>query len=181
MARSSTVELTLSVDSDRDHVQGPVDAPVTLVEYGDYECPYCGQAYPIVKEVQEALGDDLRFVFRNFPLENVHPHARRAAEAAEAAATQGEEAFWAMHDSLYEHQDALDNDHLVEYADEVGLDVERFEGELAEQANEERVQEALLSGARSGVNGTPTFFIDGERYDDEWSAELLTTALRERL
>ncbi|PSP44421.1 disulfide bond formation protein DsbA [Halobacteriales archaeon QH_6_64_20] len=181
MARSSAVELTLPVDSDRDHIQGPVDAPVTLVEYGDYECPYCGQAYPIVKEVQEELGDDLRFVFRNFPLGDMHPHARRAAEAAEAAATQGEEAFWEMHDYLYEHQDALDDDHLVEYADEVGLDVEQFEGELAERTNEERVQEDFLSGARSGVNGTPTFFIDGERYDGEWSAERLTTALRERL
>src|SRR5262249_40759922 len=99
--------------SERDHIQGPDSAPVTLVEYGDYECPYCGQAYPIVKEVQQRLGDRLRFVFRNFPLTNAHPHAEHAAEAAEAAGAQGQ--FWEMHDSLYEHQSALDDAHLEEY------------------------------------------------------------------
>jgi len=178
MTRSTVAELTLPV-GERDHAQGSEDAPVTLLEYGDYECSYCGQAYPIVKEVQDELGDDLRFVFRNFPLEEMHPHARRAAEAAEAAGTQGE--FWAMHDYLYEHQDALDDDHLTEYAAEVGLDVDRFEQALEEESHEERIQEDFLSGARSGVSGTPTFFIDGERYEGRWSVELLTAALRKRL
>jgi protein-disulfide isomerase len=178
MTRSTVAELTLPV-GERDHAQGSEDAPVTLLEYGDYECSYCGQAYPIVKEVQDELGDDLRFVFRNFPLEEMHPHARRAAEAAEAAGAQGE--FWAMHDYLYEHQDALDDDHLTEYAAEVGLDVDRFEQALEEESHEERIQEDFLSGARSGVSGTPTFFIDGERYEGRWSVELLTAALRKRL
>jgi protein-disulfide isomerase len=178
MTRSTVAELTLPV-GERDHAQGSEDAPVTLLEYGDYECSYCGQAYPIVKEVQDELGDDLRFVFRNFPLEEMHPHARRAAEAAEAAGAQGE--FWAMHDYLYEHQDALDDDHLTEYAAEVGLDVDRFEQALEEESHEERIQEDFLSGARSGVSGTPTFFIDGERYEGRWSVELLTAALRKCL
>ena len=178
MKRPTVAELTLPV-GERDHVRGDEDAPVTLVEYGDYECPYSGRVYSIVKEVQNEFGDDLRFVFRNFPLENMHPHARRAAEAAEEAGTQGN--FWAMHDHLYEHQDALDDEHLIEYATEIGLNIDQFKQELAEHAHEERVQEDLLSGARSGVQGTPMFFIDGERYEDQWNAESLVTALRKRL
>src|SRR2546423_12240032 len=121
---SGTARLTLPV-SQRDHQQGPETAPVTLVEYGDYECPYCGEAHPIVKELQRRLGDRLRFVFRNFPLTNAHPHAEHAAETAEAAGAQGK--FWEMHDYLYEHQRALDDEHLETYAGTLGLDVERFD------------------------------------------------------
>src|SRR5881275_517537 len=120
---SETAKLTPLV-SQHDHQQGPETAPVTVVEYGDYECPYCGEAYPIVKEIQLRLGERLRFVFRNFPLKEAHPHAEHAAEAAEAAAGQGK--FWQMHDSLFEHQQALDDAHLVRYAAELKLDVDRF-------------------------------------------------------
>ena len=131
MTTADGARLTQPV-SERDHVQGPPTAPVTLVEYGDYECPYCGAAYPIVKEVKRRLGDRLRFVFRNFPLGNMHPHAEHAAEAAEAAAAQGK--FWEMHDELYEHQRALDDAQLEGYAGAVGLDVERFDREMEGQA-----------------------------------------------
>ncbi|HEY8742041.1 MAG TPA: thioredoxin domain-containing protein, partial [Chloroflexota bacterium] len=115
--------------TERDHTHGPLAAPLTLVEYGDYECPYCGAAYPIVKEIQRRLGDSLRFVFRNFPLAEMHPHAQHAAEAAEAAGAQ--EQFWPMHDALYEHQRTLDDAHLRRHAAELGLDQERFDRELA--------------------------------------------------
>src|SRR5438874_12280859 len=124
---SGTARLTLPV-SQRDHQQGPETAPVTLVEYGDYECPYCGEAYPIVKEIQRRLGDRLRFVFRNFPLTQSHPHAEHAAEAAEAAAVQ--EKFWEMHDYLFEHQQALDDAPLVQYAVTLTLDTESFVREM---------------------------------------------------
>ena len=157
---SGTARLTLPV-SQRDHQQGPATAPVTLVEYGDYECPYCGEAYPIVKEIQRRLG--VRFVFRNFPLTQSHPHAEHAAEAAEAAAAQ--EKFWEMHDYLFEHQQALDVAHLVQYAVALNLDKETF------------VREDFLSGVRSGVNGTPTFFINGVRHDDSYELETLLAAI----
>src|SRR5205823_5823309 len=145
---SGTARLTLPV-SQRDHQQGPETAPVTLVEYGDYECPYCGQAYSIVKEVQRRLGDRLRFVFRNFPLTNAHPHAAHAAEAAEAAAAQGK--FWEMHDYLYEHQRALDDPHLLEAAEQVGLDVARFRQDMEAQTSVARIREDFLGGVRSDV------------------------------
>jgi len=180
MSQSRNDTLTQPVSEDRDHIQGPMNAPVTLVEYGDYECPYCGQAYPIVKQVQEELGDDLRFVFRNFPLENMHPHAERAAEAAEAAGAQGAEAFWAMHDYLYEHQDDLTDDDLMNYAAELGLDTDRFKQDFETSTFEDRVQDDFQSGIRSGVNGTPTFFINGERFDGDWTdVETFAAALRE--
>jgi len=162
--------------TERDHVQGPPDAAVTLVEYGDYECPHCGHAYPIVKELQERFGPDLRFVFRNFPLREVHPHAEHAAEAAEAAGAQG--LFWEMHDVIFEHQRALDDAHLVQYAGEIGADERRLREELRSHAHQPRVREDFLSGVRSGVNGTPTFFINGLRYDDSWDLETLTQAVR---
>jgi protein-disulfide isomerase len=172
---SGSARLTLPV-GERDHVQGPADAPVTLVEYGDYECPYCGEAYPIVKALQQRLGERLRFVFRNFPLANAHPHAEHAAEAAEAAAAQGEDRFWAMHDRLYEHQRALDDAHLEGHAAAVGLDVERFDREMEEGRYRERVREDFLSGVRSGVNGTPTFYINGARHDDSYDLGVLLAA-----
>jgi protein-disulfide isomerase len=161
---------------ERDHSQGPGDAPVTLVEYGDYECPHCGRAYPIVKEIQKRLGSRLRFVFRNFPLAELHPHAQHAAEAAEAAAVQGK--FWEMHDAIFEHQRALDDRHLVDYAAVLRIDQERFQRELSSHTYAGRVREDFLSGIRSGVNGTPTFFINGVRYDDSWDSETLEHALR---
>ncbi len=167
--------LTVPVSEERDHTQGPADAPVTLVEYGDYECPYCGRAHPIVKEVQERLGDKLRFVFRNFPITTSHPRAEHAAEAAEAAGAQGQ--FWSMHDLIYESQPRLSDEDLRSYAEQVGLDVERFDRELADHSYAERVRDDFMGGVRSGVNGTPTFFINGARYDDPYDADTLTAAL----
>ena len=167
--------LTLPVDAARDHVAGPEDAPVTLVEYGDYECPYCGQAYPLVKDVQRRMGDRLRFVFRNFPLSEMHPHASHAAAAAEAAAGHGR--FWEMHDALYEHQRALGDVHLEEIAREVGLDGAAIMGAVQSGAFDARVQEDFMSGVRSGVNGTPTFFINDVRLDGSWDEQSLLHAL----
>ena len=169
--------LTLPVADDRDHVQGPADAAVTLLEYGDYECPFCGAAYPIVKQVQETMGERLRFVFRNFPITTAHPHAEQAAEAAEAAAAQGQ--FWPMHDLLYENQRHLETDDLIAYASRLGLDVPRFQRELADHVHAARVREDFMSGVRSGVNGTPTFYIDGERYEGAYDAQPLLDALKQ--
>lgn len=160
---------------ERDHVQGPSDAPLTLVEYGDFECPLCGHAYGVIKEVQEQLGPELRFVFRNFPIGRLHMHAQQAAEAAEAAAAQGR--FWEMHDLLFEGQQFLETEDLVSYARELGLDIPRFERDLAEGTFRSRVREDFLNGARSGVNGTPSLFINGVRYDGERTAEGLLEAL----
>jgi protein-disulfide isomerase len=167
--------LTMPVSEDRDHIRGPANAAVTLVEYGDYECPYCGAAYPIVKEVQSRMSDRLRFVFRNFPITTSHPHAEQAAEAAEAAAAQGR--FWEMHDHLYENQRRLEDSDLRAYAETVGLDVEQFDNELTEHVHAPRVREDFMSGVRSGVNGTPTFFINGRRHDDSYDLDTLLAAL----
>ena len=163
--------------SDRDHAQGPSGAPVTLLEYGDYECPYCGRAYPIVKEIQKRLGDRLRFVFRNFPLNNVHAHASVAAQAAEAAAAQGK--FWEMHDILYEHQDDLADVDLERLAIRVGLELYKFDADLASQRFARRVREDVESGQASGVTGTPTFFINGRRYTGPRELEPLLAAVEE--
>ncbi len=171
--------LTMPVSEDRDHIQGPADAAVTLVQYGDYECPYCGAAYPIIKEVQARLGERLRFVFRNFPITTSHPHAEQAAEAAEAAATQGK--FWPMHDLLYENQKNLRDRDLRAYAERLGLDVELFDEELAGHVHAERVREDFMSGVRSGVNGTPTFYINGVRHDGSYEIETLLAALERGL
>jgi protein-disulfide isomerase len=169
--------LALPVDPDRDHTDGPADAPVTLVEYGDYECPYCGAAYPIVKEVQKRMGERLQFVFRNFPITTSHPHAEQAAEAAEAAASQDK--FWEMHDLLYENQKRLRDEDLRGYAEQVGLDLQTFDRDLAEHVHAACVREDFMSGVRSGVNGTPTFYINGERYDDSYQLEILLAALEQ--
>ena len=163
--------------SARDHIRGPEDAPVTLVEYGDYQCPYCGMAYPIVNAVQKAMGSDLRFVFRNFPISTIHPYAEGAAEAAEAAGAQGQ--FWEMHDWLYEHQDSLAPKDLVEAAGRLELDGDRFVADLTQHRFAPRVREDFMSGVRSGVNGTPTFFINGLRHDGEWDYDSLLAALRQ--
>jgi protein-disulfide isomerase len=166
----------------RDHARGDPDAPLTLVEYGDYQCPYCGQAQLVVLGVEKLLGPKLRFVFRNFPLAQAHPHAPLAAEAAEAAGAQGK--FWEMHDRLFLHQEELDPPSLVRHAKYVGLDLPRFEADLASHKFQPRVAEDFKSGVRSGVNGTPTFFVNGERYDGTWGsvktfgAELLSALKR---
>ena len=168
------MSLTPLVSAD-DHTSGPEDAPVTLVEYGDYECPYCGAAHPIVQEIQRNLSPSRRFVFRNFPLAQIHPHAKRAAEAAEAAGAQGK--FWEMHDLLFENQDALADADLVRYAAQLHLDGKRFEKELSSGVYTDRVHRDFRSGVRSGVNGTPTFFINGERHDDSWELRTLLAAV----
>ena len=176
MTTVSTAQLTPPV-SKRDHTVGPASAAITLVEYGDYECPHCGAAHPIVKEIRRRLGNGLRFAFRHFPLSRIHPHAERAAEAAEAAATQGK--FWQMHDRLFEHQDALDDESLLVYAAAIGLDVDEFTRELLLGVHAPRVREDFLSGVRSGVNGTPTFFINGHRHDGSYDLQTLMAAITE--
>lgn len=174
MSRAATARLVLPV-GERDHILGPATAPVTLVEYGDYECPHCGRAHPIVNALLEHLGDQLRFVFRHFPLATIHPHAQNAAEAAEAAGAQGQ--FWEMHDVLFENQDVLDDEALVQYAVALGLDPRRFIGELGNHVHTPRVREDFLSGARSGVNGTPTFFVNGVRHDGPFDLDTLLAAI----
>ena len=158
----------------KDHVEGPATAPITLVEYGDYQCPYCGEAYPELKKVQKKMGKSLRFVFRNFPLTQMHPHAFAAAEAAEAAGAQGK--FWKMHDMLYEHQDELEPQALVGYAKTLGLDTERFAKDAGTFAA--KVKHDFQTGVMSGVNGTPSLFINGERYDGAFDAESLLEVLQ---
>jgi len=153
-----------------DHTQGPLDAPIVLVEYGDYECPYCGEAYSELKAVQKAMGDSLCFVFRNFPLSQAHPHAARAAEFAEAAATIGR--FWEMHDMLYENQSALDDRSLIVYATQLGFDQALIESALRGDFST-RVRRDFASGVRSGVNGTPSLFVNGRRYDGPRDADSL--------
>jgi protein-disulfide isomerase len=172
--RAESVVLTLAVSA-RDHVRGQTEAPVTLVEYGDYECPHCGRAYPIVKQIQHQMGARLRFVFRNFPLAESHPHAEHAAEAAEAAGAQGK--FWEMHDRLFERQFALEDEYLLEYATELGLDAKRLGADLVAGRFQPRVREDFRSGVTSGVNGTPTFFINDARYDGDWDVASLLAAL----
>ena len=156
-----------------DHQSGPPDAPVTLVQYGDFQCPWCFKAHPIVLALQQQFGATLRFVYRNFPLTEIHPRALPAALAAESvAAAGGNDAYWRMHHLIYEHQqdgrDALDDHHLARYGAEAGVDAEQVRRDIATAAFEERVNADFMSGVRSGVNGTPTFFINGERFDGDW-------------
>jgi Na+/H+ antiporter NhaA len=168
-------DLYVDVDSERDHIRGPVDAPVTIVEYGDFECPYCGQAEPVVRELLRDFAD-VRYVWRHLPLEDVHPRARIAAEAAEAAAEQG--AFWEMHDLLLANQDALEPDRLVGYAAELGLDVERFANDLREHNGAGRIAEDVDSADLSGVSGTPTFFVNGSRHYGAYDIASLSATVR---
>ena len=170
------LDLSEDVDPDRDHIRGSHEAPVTLVEYGDYECPYCGRAEPIVRELLDSFGDDVRYVWRHLPLNDVHPNAQMAAEAAEAAAAQG--AFWEMNDLLLQHQDALTDDDLTRYARELNLDVERFWEELRRRRYADRVAEDVASADASGVAGTPTFFINGRRHQGSYDIETLSSAVR---
>jgi protein-disulfide isomerase len=168
-------DLYVDVDTERDHVRGPADAPVTVVEYGDFECPYCGQAEPVVRALLREFGD-VRYVWRHLPLSDVHPHAQLAAEAAEAASAQG--AFWEMHDLLFRHQDALRASELIAYAEQLGLDVERFARDLREHAGAARVAEDVDSADLSGVSGTPTFFVNGRRHYGAYDIDALSAAVR---
>lgn len=162
----------------RDHIQGNIDAPISLVEYGDYECPFCGEAYPVVKAIQARLGDNLCFAYRNFPLANVHPHAESAAQAAESAGAQSK--FWKMHDILFENQEALEPDDLAEYAAAIGLDASRLLADVLNHRFQERIRDDFKSGVRGGVNGTPSFFINGERYDGARGLDPLLAALTQQ-
>lgn len=171
------VKLTLPVDESRDHIQGPATAAVTLVEYGDYECPYCAQAYLIVKGVQERLGRKLRFVFRSFPLTEVRPHAYQSALAVETAAAQGR--FWDMYDFLFKHGEVLTDDNLRQSAAKLGLSIGKFDREFHDRTYSRHLDEDIQSGKESGVTKTPTFFINGDRYNDSWDLDSLLSALDE--
>src|SRR5919204_3576058 len=168
-------DLYLDVDPERDHVRGPDEAPVTVVEYGDFECPYCGQAEPVVRELLRDFAD-VRYVWRHLPLNDVHPRAQLAAEASEAAAEQG--AFWELHDLLLDHQDALGPDDLIGYAEQLGLDVERFANDLRERVGAARVADDVDSADLSGVSGTPTFFVNGRRHYGAYDIATLSAAVR---
>ena len=148
--------------SERDHTLGPADARVTLAEYADFECPHCGALHPVLEAARKAFGGNLRFVFRHFPLRSSHPHALAAAKAAEAAGEQGR--FWEMHDRLFQRQSRLTDEDLLRHARKIGLDVLRFQRELAGRAHEARIREDLASAAQSGAKGTPSLFINGELY-----------------
>lgn len=162
-----------------DHYQGAKDAKVVLVEYGDYQCPHCGHAYPIIKSVQKKMGHKLKFVFRNFPLSEAHPNAVHAAIAAEAASAQGK--FWEMHDMIYENQNNLDDNHLLAFATKIGLNVKQFEADFDSSNCQKKVEADFESGVRSGVNGTPGFFINEEKYDDSWDEDVLLANLEKLL
>ena len=171
--------------SDRDHSRGPEDAPVTLVEYGDFQCPHCARAHTVLPKVLSRLGDGVRFVFRHFPITESHPNALHAAEAAESvAASVGEDGFWRMHDLMYDHQsdgeDSLDDRNLEAYAKRAGADPAVVARDLAAGTYEPRVKEDFMNGVRSGVNGTPSFFVNGRRYDGDWeNPDVFAAALEE--
>jgi protein-disulfide isomerase len=169
------VDLAEPVDLEVDHIRGPLDAPVTVVEYGDFECPYCGRAEPVVRELLREFAD-LTYVWRHLPLDDVHPHARQAAEGSEAAAEQG--AFWEMHDLLFQHQDELDLEALVGYAYQLGLDVDRFTRDLAERRHAVRVERDVESADVSAVGGTPTFFINGRRHQGAYDIGTLSASVK---
>jgi protein-disulfide isomerase len=160
---------------DQDHIQGSADAECTLVEYGDYECPHCSHAYPIVKRVQKHFGKKLRFVFRNFPLAEMHPHAESAAETAEYAGARGK--FWEMHDALFEHQEQLGGSLYLKLGQQLGLSPQELRAAIETREYAERVKNDFAGGVRSGVNGTPTFFINGKRHDDSFEYEELVAAI----
>ncbi len=169
------VDLAAPVDPDRDHIRGPTSAPVTVVEYGDFECPYCGRAEPAVRELLADFGD-VRYVWRHLPLTDVHQHAQLAAEASEAAAAQG--SFWEMHDLLLDHQDALKPGDLMRYAGQIGLDAEQFARDLRKHNGRGRVAEDVDSADLSSVSGTPTFFINGQRHYGAYDITALSAAVK---
>jgi len=153
----------------KDHFQGDMNASIELVEYGDYQCPHCGHAYPIIKSIQNRLGDKLKFIFRNFPLAEVHPNAMNAAVAAETASSQGK--FWEMHDIIFEHQEHLKDTDLIRYAARIGLNIQQFTSDFEKPQFLNKVDTDFESGVISGVNGTPSFFINGEKYNGSWEEE----------
>jgi protein-disulfide isomerase len=170
------VDLSAPVDPERDHIRGPDDAPVTLLEYGDLECPYCGQAETVIRELLSDFGGELRYVWRHLPLNDVHPHAQLAAEASEAAGAQDK--FWEMHDLMLAHQDALTLRDIVGYANELGLDADRFKDHLRKRKGAPRIAEDVESADMSGVSGTPSFFINGHRHQDAYDIDTLSKAVR---
>jgi NhaA family Na+:H+ antiporter len=164
------------LDASRDHILGSATAPIELVEYGDFECPHCGRAFGIVQQLRETFGNQLRFAYRHFPLAKMHPHARTAAMSAEAAGAQGK--FWEMHDILFRHGSALEMGNVTRYAEEVGVpDIARFTADVSSEKFGPRVQEDLASGVRSGVNGTPTFFLNGKRYNGGYDYDSMKDAI----
>ena len=171
----ATLKVPLTAE---DHIQGDPAAEITLLEYGDYECPHCGRAHPIVKRVQKHFGRRLRFVFRNFPLAQIHPHAQTAAETAEFAGAHGR--FWEMHDLIFENQERLGLPSLLALTEKLGLDPQALRDALTAGEFEPRVRRDFQSGVRSGVNGTPTFFVGEHRHDGPWEFENLVTALAGR-
>jgi protein-disulfide isomerase len=178
--RTASLPMVLDrpVDPEHDHIRGPLDAPLELVEYGDFECPFCGKATGVVRDLRERFGDELRYVFRHLPLTDVHDHAELAAQAAEAAGAQGR--FWEMHDRLFAHQDELEGEDLVGYAGEIGLDVEQFVRDLEQERLLARVREDVASAEASGATGTPTFFVRGRRHVGPYDAETLARELTAR-
>lgn len=169
------VALSEAVEPGRDHIRGPVDAPLTLLEYGDYECPYCANASAVVRALEARIGSRLRFVYRHFPIASVHPYAQAAAEAAEAAAAQRR--FWEMHDLLFANQHDLDGDSLVRYARGAGLAAGPFSAALVKHTYLAKVRRDFVSGVASGVSGTPSFFINGVRHQGPWDLPVLAAAL----
>jgi len=176
MPEDTTDLLLLNPVHEWDHVRGPADAPLTLVEYGDYECAACGQLFETLQAVQQGCGTRLRLVYRHYPLSGIHKHAQMAAEAAEAAAAQGR--FWEMHDLLFEHQDALDLKRLLEYAKQLELDVDRFHRELKQGSYAERVRQDFIAGVQNGVNGTPGLFLNGVRQPGVFDQPALMALLK---
>jgi protein-disulfide isomerase len=171
------LDLVGDVDSRRDHIRGALDAPVTLVEYGDFQCPYCRQAEGVVRELLEAFGDDLRLVWRHLPLSHIHPDAQHAAEAAEAAGAQG--AFWEMHDMLLAHQAELRPVDLVRHADDLGLETEPFREALRRHAYAERIAADVATAEASGAPGTPTFFVNAKRHEGAYDFDTLASVVRD--
>jgi protein-disulfide isomerase len=175
---SEGAQLSVPVGPD-DHSSGALDAKLTVVEYGDYQCPYCGQAYPIVEQLRTDFADSMRFIFRNLPLADVHPHAEVAAEIAEAVGLQGK--FWEIHDALFENQHDLSDEALRRYVTDVGADVDQATKDIADGGPRQRVEADFEGAIRSGANGTPTFFVNGVRYDGSWQyepfSEFLTNVL----
>ena len=165
--------------TEQDHTQGPTDAPVTLVQYGDYECPYTRQSTTGVRAIQQQLGTQLRFVFRNFPLTEIHQHALHSAEAAEAADAQGK--FWEMHDYIFHHQHTLEDADLKRFAEAVRLDSTHFEQDMTQHKQLSRIKADVEGGERSGVQGTPTFYINGVRHDESWEQDALLAAIQKAL
>jgi protein-disulfide isomerase len=173
--KTTSQELSVPV-SERDHIRGSASAPVTLVEYGDYQCPHCGSAYESIRAVLNEMGERVRFVYRNFPIITMHPHALRAAEAAEAGGDQSK--FWEMHDLLFENQN-LDDNELLNDAHRLRLDLNRFDTDLRKHRFMSRIEEDFRGGIRSGVSGTPAFFLNGIRYIGEYDERPLAEAIYE--